>query len=206
MKAAYSMSTRVWVFDFGGVLMKTTTQAPRWQWDDRLGLARGTVERVVHGSQAWRAAQHGTLSEEAYWADVGRQLGLDNAATATLAADYFSADQLDLDLISLIRDRRAAGQRVALLSNDAPSLRHRLRQLGIDTLFDPLIISGDIGVMKPDPAAYHAVLDALGIPATQTVFIDDMPANIAGAQAVGMHAIHYTAGLNLKEALAALER
>jgi putative hydrolase of the HAD superfamily len=190
------------IFDFGGVLMKTTTQAPRHAWDDRLGLARGTVERVVHGSESWRLAQTGALSEGDYWADVADQLGLDQPTVRVLAADYFSADQLDPTLIDLIRQQRGRGQTVALLSNDAPSLRHKLAALGIDTLFDPLVISGDIGVMKPAPDAYTAVLDRLGIPAAHGVFIDDMPANITGAQAVGLHTVNYTPDLDLAAALA----
>jgi putative hydrolase of the HAD superfamily len=104
--------------------------------------------------------------------------------------------------MALIRQQRQRGQTVALLSNDAPSLRQRLRRLDIDSLFDPLIISGDIGVMKPAPAAYHAVIERIGLPAAQCVFIDDLPANVAGAQAVGMHAVQYVAGLDLAAALA----
>lgn len=190
------------IFDFGGVLMKTTSQAPRHAWDDRLGLARGTVERVVHGSKSWRLAQTGALSEADYWTDVGAQLGLDQPTVRALFSDYFSADQLDPALMEMIRQQREKGQTVALLSNDAPSLRDKLAALGIDNLFDPLVISGEIGVMKPEPAAYTAVLDRLGIPAAHGVFIDDMPANIAGAQAVGLHAVHYTPNLDLAAALA----
>lgn len=189
------------IFDFGGVLMKTRTRAPRLGWDDRLGLPHGTVERVVHSSEAWRLAQIGALSMQDYWLDVARQLHISPDLLPTLEADYFSADELDLDLVAWIRAQRAEGRRVALLSNDSPTLRQKLERLGITDLFEPLVISGDIGVMKPDAAAYHIVLERLGLPASQTVFIDDMPANISGAQAVGMGALHYQDGMDLEAAL-----
>jgi putative hydrolase of the HAD superfamily len=192
---------RAIVFDFGGVLMKTSDYAYRHQWDDRLGLPRGSVERVVHGSESWRLAQLGQVTLADYWQDVARQLDLSPDALAALQHDYFAGDMLDEALIAYIQQLRAAGHPVALLSNDSPALREKLQYLGIASLFDPLVISGDIGYMKPAPQAYQAVLDALQLPAHQAVFIDDMPANIAGAQAVGMHAIHYTPALDLQKVL-----
>jgi putative hydrolase of the HAD superfamily len=185
------------IFDFGGVLMKTRSRAPRLKWDDRLGLPHGTVERVVHSSESWRLAQIGQLSVAEYWADVARQLGITSTEITQLETDYFSADELDHTLINLIQTLRHRGHPVALLSNDSPALREKLHHLDIARLFDPLVISGEIGMMKPTPSAYHAVLSRMALPADKTVFIDDMPANISGAQAVGMGAIHYQDGMDL---------
>ncbi len=195
---------RAVIFDFGGVLMKTINQQPRHAWDDRLKLPHGSVEKVVHGSESWRRAQTGEMSVEDYWSDVAQQLNLSKADVAQLAQDYFSADRLDDDLIAYIRELRTDGYSVALLSNDSPALSDKLRVLGIVDLFDPLIISGSIGVMKPNAAAYEAILAALGRAPAETIFIDDMPANVAGAQAVGMHAIRYVDGMDLRAALAPL--
>lgn len=189
------------VFDFGGVLMKTATREPRWKWDDRLGLPRGTVEQVVHGSESWRQAQHGSISTADYWADVAGQLAISADDVRQLEIDFFSGDRLDLTLVDFIRARKQAGQRVALLSNDSIALLDKLTALGIANLFDPLVISAHIGVMKPAPASYQHVLDILGGPASDAVFIDDMPANIEGARAVGMTAIHYTPEIDLPAAL-----
>lgn len=195
---------RAVIFDFGGVLMKTISQRPRHAWDDRLGLPHGSVEAIVHGSSAWRMAQVGEMPVKDYWLDVARQLHLSQTDVEQLAQDYFSADRLDDDLIAFIRELRAAGHSVALLSNDSPALLDKLRSLGIANLFDPLIISGNIGVMKPDAAAYQAVLSALGRAPNETIFIDDMPANIDGAQAVGMFAVRYIDRMDLPSSLTPL--
>lgn len=189
------------VFDFGGVLMKTVTQRFRWAWDDRLGLARGTVERVVHGSESWRLAQLGAISVHDYWADMAGQLRLSAQEISELEQDFFKGDQLDLGIVDFIERRKQAGQRTALLSNDSPALHGKLEMLGISTLFDPLIISADIGVMKPDARAYRHVLELLRCTPGQTVFIDDMPANVHGAAGVGMNGIQYTPDLDLERAL-----
>ncbi len=192
---------RALIFDFGGVLMQTRSHAPRLAWDQRLGLPPGTVETIVHSSESWRQAQCGLITPDAYWQHVAEQLQLDVNSLAQLKADYFSADTLEMPLIDSIRQWRASGHRIALLSNDSPALHDRLRVLGIDTLFAPLVISGRIGVMKPDPAAYQAVLARLNLPAEQTIFIDDVPVNVEAATALGIHGVHYRAGLDLSAAL-----
>lgn len=190
------------VFDFGGVIMKTVTRAPRWAWDERLNLDQGSVERIVHNSNSWRRAQTGELALADYWADIADQLGCPVDEMAALEQDFYSGDQLDHDIIALIRDRRAAGQKIALLSNDSPALLTKLNRLGIASLFSPLVVSAEIGIMKPDPAAYQAVLERLGHPASATVFVDDLPENVEGARAVGMIGYHYSPGLDLARELA----
>jgi epoxide hydrolase-like predicted phosphatase len=189
------------IFDFGGVLMKTLDYGYRHAWDDRLQLPHGSVESVVHGSASWRHAQVNQLGIEEYWQDVAQQLKLDAESLTALQADYFKGDSLDTELIDLIRWLKAQGIRVGLLSNDALSLREKLQLLEIADLFDPLIISADIGVMKPAPQAYQAVLDLLDLPPEQVLFIDDLPNNVAGANAVGIQGILYQPGMNLRQVL-----
>lgn len=189
------------IFDFGGVLMKTLDYGYRHAWDDRLNLPHGSVERIVHGSQSWRQAQINQMEIDDYWQDIARQLNLDANALTALQADYFKGDVLDSDLIDLIRSLKTEGLRIGLLSNDGLPLREKLHGLGIAELFDPLIISAEIGVMKPAPEAYQAVLDILGLPPENVFFVDDMPDNIAGANAVGMKGILYQSGMNLRDLL-----
>lgn len=197
---------RALIFDFGGVLMKTVDYTPRHNWDVRLGLPRGTVEQIVHGAESWRKAQRGEITPAAYWADVAAQLNITTKQAAQLAVDFYSGDQLDADLIGLIRELRAGGHTVALLSNDSPELRAKLQKLGIIDLFDPLVISAEIGVMKPDAAAFEIMLERLTCPAEETIFIDDLPANVDAAAAIGIHSIQYINGMNLREMLVPLLR
>lgn len=181
--------------------MKTADHAPRLAWDERLGLPHGSVERVVHGSDAWRQAQTGLIPVEQYWQDVAATLKLNGADLAALRRDFYAGDRLDAALAGLLRRYRAEGFQIALLSNDSTELDAKLHALGITDLFDPLIISAHIGVMKPDARAYEITLERLGRPAPETIFVDDMPANIAAASALGIHALRYVAGMDLAGAL-----
>lgn len=189
------------IFDFGGVLMKTVDYAPRHAWDDRLGLAHGRVEQIVHNQKSWVQAQCGEIPPGQYWSDVAEKLNLSDDEVRQLASDFYSGDQLDLTLIDVIHNLRRDGHPVALLSNESPELLDKLRALDIAHLFDPLVVSCDIGVMKPDPRAYRAVLERLAYPAQETIFIDDRIDNIEGAKALGIQTIHYQVGMDLESVL-----
>lgn len=184
--------------------MKTTNFQPRHAWDKRLGLPLGSVEHIVHASAIWHKAQVGAVSPPEYWAEIARQLHLSSEAVEQLKYDYFSEDHLDIGLIDYIRSVRTSGHTVGLLSNDSLELLDKLRALDIANLFDPLVISAVIRVMKPDPAAYHAVLDRLERPAHETIFVDDRLENVRAAQSLGMFGIHYRDGIDLPAVLTPL--
>jgi putative hydrolase of the HAD superfamily len=192
---------RAVVFDWGGVLMRTEDYGPRRVWDNRLGLSAGSVEAVVHGIPAWEQVQRGELDIHPYWLAVANELNLSAEALRDLRNDFYSGDQLDPNLISLIRTLRQRGIRVGLLSNNSRLLLGEMKSLGVDHLFDAVVISAEIGVMKPHPRAYLTILEGLDIQAQDAVMIDDAAANVKGAQAVGMSAIQFTPGLDLQAAL-----
>lgn len=192
------------IFDFGGVIFKTVDYTPRHKWDDRLGLPPGSVERVVHNDSSWLDAQTGRITTADYWRDVAERLNLGAEEVAELAADFYSGDVVDKTIVAYIKSLRTAGHPVALLSNDSLDLVPRLEELALTALFDPLVISARIGVMKPAAGAYEAVLDGLGYPPGATIFIDDRAENVEGAANLGIHAVHYTAGMDLPGTLAPL--
>lgn len=177
------------IFDYGRVLAYTQDQQPRAAWERRLGLAPGALTRAVHNQDSWIAAQRGTITIDVHWQVVSTTLGLLPDDTAALRATFYSGDVLNVELVACIDRLRISGLRVGLLSNFSTDLRAMLVQQELVRRFDALAISAEIGVMKPDPAAYQAVLAMLGLEAQACVFIDDIPANVAAAQAVGIRGI-----------------
>ncbi|MFI7127268.1 HAD family hydrolase [Nonomuraea sp. NPDC050153] len=78
----------------------------------------------------------------------------------------------------------------ACLSNDAAAWSALLRRrFGLDLRIRRWFISSDLGARKPDPAPYAAVLDGLGVPPGEVLFVDDRPANLAPARALGMRTL-----------------
>ncbi len=197
------LTTLFW--DFGGVLVRTTNHTLRLAWDERLGLPAGSVEERFFNSPEGRAAQRGETSEEAHWAWLARSWGLSPADARRLRHDFWAADQLDDRLIAFIRQLRPR-YKIGLISNAMDSLRHDLtHRWGIGDLFDSIIISAEEHCMKPDPVIYQRALTRLTSRPEATVFIDDFLVNVVGAQAVGMHAIHYRPDMDVYVALAQLD-
>jgi epoxide hydrolase-like predicted phosphatase len=189
---------KAFIFDFGGVLARTEDYTPRHAWDERLGLPTGSVERAVHHSDIWIQAQLGRITPRAYWNGVAELLYMRKEDIDELRRDYFSGDRLNYKLVTLIRDLRDQGYPVALLSNESLQLESRLREYGIQDLFDHVLISALMGMMKPDPTVYRVALQAVQASPHEAVFIDDSLANVRGAQPLGIHTILFRPELDLK--------
>jgi len=189
---------KAFIFDFGGVLARTEDYTPRHAWDERLGLPTGSVERAVHHSDIWIQAQLGRISPRVYWNGVAELLYMRKDDIDELRRDFFSGDRLNHKLVALIRDLRDKRYPVALLSNESLQLESRLREYGIHDLFDHILISAQIGMMKPDPTVYRVALHTAGAAPHETVFIDDSLVNVRGAQPLGIHTILFRPELDLK--------
>ncbi len=189
------------IFDMGGVLVRTVDPKPRAEAEARLGLAAGQAEWLVMNSPAGRQAQHGTITTTELWAWVQTELGLDDADLAAFRHDFWSGDQLDEGLVDLIRSFRPRYQ-TALLSNFMDELLEIVTvRYPMADAFDLIMGSCYEGIMKPDAAIFTRILARMGRQPEEAIFIDDFAHNVEGARAVGMHAIHYTPGLDLAAAL-----
>lgn len=191
------------ILDFGGVISKTLFER-HGQTEAALGLTPGTLS--WHGPFApetdslWRAMQAGEISERDYWItrtrEVGRLVGEEWEALETLVKRARAAEPAAIvrpEADRAVRAAHAAGVRLAILSNEldlfyGPDFRARLPLLG---LFETIVDATHTEILKPDPRAYAAVLDALDLPAASCVFVDDQRRNVDGARAMGLRAVHF---------------
>lgn len=192
------------IFDIGNVLLRTTDLEPRRRWEQRFGLPDWSLEKMFFGSETGMAAQVGKSSTDDAWAHVLRTLNIDESELPALKHDFWIGDTWDHDLLALIHSLKPRYQ-TAILSNAMPDARANLREFINEDAFDVIVFSGEEGIKKPDAEIFRRVLHRLDVLPAEAVFIDDLPANIAAARALGMHAIHYTPAMGaaaLKDALA----
>jgi epoxide hydrolase-like predicted phosphatase len=90
---------------------------------------------------------------------------------------------------ALVLRARRAGLRTGLLSN---SWGNEYPREGWDEMFDAIVISGEVGMRKPEPEIFHHALDLLGVPAGETVFVDDLRVNVLAAAELGLVGVHHT--------------
>jgi len=86
-------------------------------------------------------------------------------------------------MTSLVTRARSAGIRTALLSN---SWGNQYDRSDWHEMFDVVVISGEVGMRKPEPGIFELALKRIGLPAEECVFIDDMAHNIVAAEQAGL--------------------
>ncbi len=106
--------------------------------------------------------------------------------------------------VALLKRLKAAGRPVYGLSNFA-SVKFALARQMFDFLneFDLCVISGQVGVVKPDPRIYEILFERVGRDPSELLFVDDSLANVRAAEEAGMAAIHYAPGVDLERELRA---
>ena len=93
------------------------------------------------------------------------------------------------DVLPALTALRGRGVQTALVSNCSFSTRPVVERLGLEEVFDRVVLSFEVRAMKPDPAIYRATLEQLGdVPADRAVFVDDQPGYCDGAIAIGLEA------------------
>jgi epoxide hydrolase-like predicted phosphatase len=90
---------------------------------------------------------------------------------------------------ALIRRARTHGIKTALLSNSWGNTYPRETW---DGMFDDIVISGEVGLRKPEPEIFLLAAERIGLTAVECVFVDDLELNVIGARALGMTAVHHT--------------
>jgi putative hydrolase of the HAD superfamily len=175
-------------WDLGGVLLRTSDWSKRRAWEVRLGLHPGALEQRIFDGRIGRRAMLGQATAADVWDDLARGLGLSAPDRDQLAADFFSGDRLDATLMEYIAVLRAR-VRTGLISNAWAGIRQVLGDGGGETTFHEMIISAEVGLAKPDPAIFQLALARLNVPAAAAIFVDDVPANLEAARAIGMRPI-----------------
>jgi 2-haloacid dehalogenase len=104
--------------------------------------------------------------------------------------------------VDILEELKARGVPLYAITNwNGPKFRETRQRFGFLDHFRDIVVSGDVQLIKPDPAIYHLLLTRNGLEASSCLFIDDSPTNVAGAEAVGMKAHHFTSPDALRRSL-----
>jgi putative hydrolase of the HAD superfamily len=190
------------VFDYGEVISKRTRALPE------LAAVLG-ADPAAFADAYWagRLDYDRGISDLDYWRGVGALVGatVDETTSVQLTKiDTTGWLTVDPSTVDLLGDIRAAGLGLALLSNAPASFARATEGQPWTLLFDHLLFSGDLGVVKPDAEIWAALLARLGAPASECVFYDDRQVNIDGAIAAGLTGELWSTAAEARAHLAAL--
>jgi epoxide hydrolase-like predicted phosphatase len=190
-------------FDLGGVILRTEYQAPRERLAERLNMTYEDICKIVFEAETARKASLGEISVKEHWLAVTRKLRLPDSEAESIRTEFFAGDVIDRDLLDFVRSLRPRYQ-TGVISNAWGDLRDYVVKHQFDDAFDTLIISAEIGIMKPQPEVYQLALKQAQVKANEAAFIDDTPRNVEAANALGMHGIVFRDPAQVKENLKAL--
>lgn len=199
------------MFDWGGVM---TVSVPEFvgAWLHAEAVDREVYGRIMREWMSRDAPPDNPVARletgELTVAEFERLLAAELITTGGAAIEgtgllkrMFGGARPDPAMVELVRKARAAGLHTALLSN---SWGEGYPKDLLVELFDTVVISGRVGLRKPDERIYRHTLDRIGVPAARAVFFDDAPANVDAARSVGMHAFRHTTADDTRTALATL--
>lgn len=174
--------------DFGGVLTSNVFDSFR-EFCEREGLDPDAVRRLFREDPEalalLRQLERGELDEDEFAERFGPRLGVEE--TTDLVNRLFAGMGPDEDMIDAVRRAKGAGVRTGLISNSWGAGRYD--RAVFPELFDGVVISGDVGLHKPEPEIFRLGAERIGVPPEECVFVDDLKENCAGAEAVGMTAV-----------------
>jgi putative hydrolase of the HAD superfamily len=181
------------ILDFGGVLTTDLFESIRG-CARREGLPDNAILDLLSKDRHIRPLFVGLERGEVAQPDFERQL----AAAAGLDADRLLSRMCadlrpDEPMLTAIATLRRRGARVGVLSNSwGAGYFDPYEGYDLHDRVDAVVLSDQVGMRKPEPGIFALMLDKLGVPASATVFVDDIAANLVPARDMGMAVIHHT--------------
>jgi epoxide hydrolase-like predicted phosphatase len=176
--------------DYGGVLTTNVWDSFR-AFCEAEGIDREEVKRAFRdrpeAMALLRRLEAGELTEEEFSPLFGPIIGVREDRAAGLVDRLFAGMEPEEEMIEALRRARAAGLKTGLISNSWG--RGRYDRDSFSELFDGVVISGEVGLHKPQPEIFRLGAERVGLTPEQCVFVDDLRENCEGAEAVGMTAV-----------------
>ncbi len=171
------------IFDCFGVLVADALRPKA----DELAKTNPRIGETMYGIM--RELDLGLISPDRGFTEIATVLNMTPQDVKALSQKGEVRNAPLVEQIPPLRHR----YKIGLLSNVQSKhwLEDRFLPGELNELFDVVIASGDVGMVKPDPGIYQLMASRLGVEASECVMIDDRPSGVDGAIAAGMQAIHF---------------
>jgi len=188
------------ISDFGGVLTTPLIQS-FMAFQDKTGITTETLGKAmqaateVNGENPLFEMERGEITEVAFLdqlTDSLEPLLGHRPEMHRFREIYFEALDVNQPMIDLMRELKAEGYRMAMLTNNVREWEPLWRpMLPVDEIFETVVDSGFVGFRKPESKIYELTLERVGEPAEACLFVDDVAVNCEGARKAGLHAVHF---------------
>ncbi len=184
------------VFDVGGVLSKDMIDT---KLIDLATSHQLHVDSLLGVKSQYRdLADLGKISDREFWLQILNHFGVKVSDQDTEIDSYIVLVEGTMDIAKSLSRK----YRTAILSNDSKEMGAlRRKKFNFDAIFNPIVISGYVGVKKPDARIYNMLLQELGAPAEECLFVDNNQANVDAARSLGFRTILFKNAEQLRKEL-----
>jgi putative hydrolase of the HAD superfamily len=198
-------SADVLLFDLGRVVLDISFDQVMANWAGHAGCEPSELARRFVVNDSFRHHEIGRIDDAAFFAGLRDQLGI-GITDAQFLEGWNSIFAGEMPGIAQLLASAARRMPLYAFSNTNPAHIAHFSTAYADVLghFREMFLSSTIGLRKPDAEAYDHVVKAIGVPASRILFFDDTAANVEGARARGLCAIHVTSTDDVARALTAL--
>lgn len=188
------------VVDYGGVLTNPLSEtleaycAATGLTPEQIATAFAAVAAQDGGVAPMSQLEVGAITEEEFVAKVTAALVANGAPRppARFGEIWFRGRRANEPFVAYLHKLRGRGHPLGLLTNNVAEWEPLWRAtIPVDELFDAVVVSSEERMRKPDPRIYETMLDRLGLPASQCVFVDDVEENCEAAERAGMRAVRF---------------
>lgn len=180
---------KVLFFDYGGVIADDHTGDNLYgKLAANLSISRDDAWKLL--SPLWPAFSRGKLTEETVWGHIEQAYGQPIASDKRAIWNNWDGMPVHQEMLDFVSDLKRHGYVTGIISTTVESTAKEVRAHGGYELFDPVILSCDVGYAKPDPEIYRIALERLpSILPNEVIFLDDREMCLPPAQQLGMHTI-----------------
>jgi glucose-1-phosphatase len=193
------------LFDLGRVVIDIDFSKALACWAGHAGCAPADIATRYAADAVYFDHERGKISDEVFFDNLRRLLGI-NITDEQFLEGWNSIFAGEMEDISTLLARASQHLPLYAFSNTNRAHVASFTKTYGDVLmhFREVYLSSTIGLRKPDAEAFDHVVKAMGVPASRIVFFDDLAANIEGARARGLKAVHVTSTRDIADALTAL--
>jgi putative hydrolase of the HAD superfamily len=193
------------IFDYGEVLCHQPKAEEIAQLADFFGIA---VDKLAPLWEKNRGPfDRGDLSAEKYWTMFADDAGVKmepGLLEQVCQLDIAMWSDINDQMVDWVKQLRSSGMKIGLLSNMHPDMvTHCRKNFPWIKDFDFATFSGEVRLIKPDPAIYEHTLRGLGVKASEAIFLDDREVNIKAARDLGIRSIRVQSAEQLRRDLQA---
>ena len=198
-------SADVLLFDLGRVVLDISFDKVMSIWAGHAGCAPADLTARFVVNDHFKHHETGKIDDAAFFESLRQSLGI-GITDAQFLEGWNAIFTGEMPGIAPLLARAATRMPLYAFSNTNPAHVAHFSKAYADVLghFREIFLSSTIGLRKPDAEAYDHVVRAIGVPASKILFFDDSAANIEGARARGLVAIHVTSTDDVARALTAL--